>query len=134
MVLADAVRLRASDIHVEPQRDGLRIRYRVDGLLRDVMTVPRSALRVGRQPDQDRVRPRHRRAAACRRTAAPGSPSTASAIDARVSTLPSLHGEKVVIRLLTRAEHVPPLADVGLDAGPARRPSPARWRRRRAWC
>ena len=42
-VLADAVRARASDVHVEPQAGDLRIRYRVDGLLRDVMTVPRAA-------------------------------------------------------------------------------------------
>ena len=40
IVLADAVRVGASDIHIEPQRDGLRIRYRVDGVLREVMTVP----------------------------------------------------------------------------------------------
>ncbi len=42
-ILGDAVRCGASDIHVEPQRDALRVRYRVDGLLRDIMTVPRSA-------------------------------------------------------------------------------------------
>ena len=41
VVLADAVRARASDVHVEPQAGDLRIRYRVDGLLRDVMTVPK---------------------------------------------------------------------------------------------
>ena len=39
-ILADAVRLRASDIHIEVQRDALRIRYRVDGVLRDVMNAP----------------------------------------------------------------------------------------------
>ena len=43
VILADAVRAKASDIHVEPQPDGLRIRYRVDGMLRELMTVPRSA-------------------------------------------------------------------------------------------
>jgi len=42
-ILADAVRCRASDIHIEPQPREVRIRYRVDGLLRDVMTAPRSA-------------------------------------------------------------------------------------------
>ena len=93
----------ASDIHVEPQRDGLRIRYRVDGLLRDVMTVPRSARAARRQPHQDHVRPRHRRA-----PPAAGRPHPARRrrrdVDARVSTLPTIHGEKVVIRLLARAE------------------------------
>ena len=43
VILADAVRARASDVHIEPQAGELRIRYRIDGLLRDVMTVPRSA-------------------------------------------------------------------------------------------
>jgi type IV pilus assembly protein PilB len=42
-ILADAVRARASDIHVEPQATQVRVRYRVDGLLRDVMTAPRAA-------------------------------------------------------------------------------------------
>ena len=58
--------------------------------------------------------------AASRRTAAPGSPSTTPTIDARVSTLPSLHGEKVVIRLLTRGDDVPPLDGARLRAAPAR--------------
>ena len=44
LVLADAVRAGASDIHVEPQRDTLRVRYRVDGVLRDVMSAPRNAM------------------------------------------------------------------------------------------
>jgi len=47
VILADAVRARASDVHVEPQAGELRIRYRVDGLLRDVMTVPRNAAEPG---------------------------------------------------------------------------------------
>ena len=42
-IVSEAVRARASDIHVEPQIDGLRVRYRIDGLLRDVMRVPRNS-------------------------------------------------------------------------------------------
>src|SRR5664280_797907 len=42
-IFADAMRAGASDVHVEPQAKALRIRYRVDGLLRDVMEIPRSA-------------------------------------------------------------------------------------------
>ncbi len=61
-VLGDAVRLRASDIHLESQRDALRIRYRIDGLLRDVMNVPAPADQLGGQPDQDHVGAGHRRA------------------------------------------------------------------------
>ena len=113
-VLADAVRLRASDIHVETQRDGLRVRFRCDGLLRDVMSAPKriapsviSRLKIisGLDIAERRV-PQDGRA----RISVDGS-----AIDCRVSTLPSLHGEKVVIRLLTRGDAVPGLEALGFE-------------------
>jgi type IV pilus assembly protein PilB len=112
-LLADAVRARASDIHVEPQESGVRVRFRVDGVLRhaaDVPTASRAALTSRlkiiagmdiaerRVPQDGRVR----------------LEIDGSAVDARVSTLPSLHGEKVVIRLLTPAHAVPELSDLGL--------------------
>ncbi len=113
-VLADAVRTGASDIHVEPQRDELRIRYRVDGVLREVMHVPRSAyasvvsrLKIVSGLDiAERRLPQDGRT----RIAVDGH-----RIDARVSTMPSVHGEKVVVRLLARAERLQPLDEVGLD-------------------
>lgn len=114
MILADAVRQGASDIHVEPQRDSLRIRYRIDGLLRDVMTVPRAAAAAlvsrvkiisGLDIAERRV-PQDGRA----RLSVDGV-----FVDARVSSLPSLHGEKVVLRLLARADAVPTITQLGLD-------------------
>ncbi len=111
-VLSDAARMRASDIHMEMQRDGLRIRYRVDGLLRDVMTAPRrlgpaviSRVKImsGLDISERRV-PQDGRS----RIVVDGS-----SIDTRVSTLPSLHGEKIVVRLLTRADSVPSLESLG---------------------
>jgi type IV pilus assembly protein PilB len=113
-IVAEAVRLRASDIHVEPQRDGVRVRYRVDGLLRDVMRVPKGAsaalisrLKVVSGLDiAERRVPQDGRA----RLTIEGS-----AVDARVSTLPSMHGEKVVIRLLSTGEQIAPLDELGLD-------------------
>jgi type IV pilus assembly protein PilB len=113
VVLADAVRARASDVHVEPQAGELRIRYRVDGLLRDVMTVPRTAASatvsrikiVSGLDIAERRRPQDGRA----RLTVDGM-----TVEARVSTLPTLHGEKVVIRLLPRADAVPVLAKTGL--------------------
>lgn len=113
-VLADATRMRASDIHLERQRDGLRIRYRVDGLLRDVMTAParigpsvvsRIKIMAGLDIAERRV-PQDGRA----RIKVDGHD-----LDTRVSTLPALHGEKVVIRVLTRAEGVSPLDAVGFE-------------------
>ena len=114
-ILADAVRLRASDIHVESQRDGLRVRYRVDGMLRDVLKAPRrvapsvvSRLKITSGLDiAERRVPQDGRS----RIMVDGA-----TIDTRVSTLPSLHGEKVVIRLLTRADNVPSLASLGFEA------------------
>jgi type IV pilus assembly protein PilB len=113
-VLGDAARLRASDIHIEMQRSGLRIRYRVDGLLRDVMTAPRrlgpsivSRVKIMSGLDiAERRVPQDGRS----RIVVDGSP-----IDTRVSTLPSLHGEKVVVRLLTRADNVPTLESLGFE-------------------
>jgi type IV pilus assembly protein PilB len=113
-ILADAIRARASDIHVEPQASDVRIRYRVDGLLRDVMTAPRAAaagivsrikvmsnldIAERRLPQDGRVRMQ----------------VDGGLLDARVSTLPNIHGEKVVIRLLSRADSVPPITQIGME-------------------
>lgn len=115
MVLADAVQMGASDIHVEPQRDRLRIRYRVDGALREVMSVPRNAMAsvVSRLKIVSGLDIAERRLPQDGRTriAVDGQ-----RIDARVSTAPSIHGEKVVVRLLSQAENLQPLAGIGLDA------------------
>ena len=112
-LLGDAVRAGASDIHVEPQRDGVRIRYRVDGLLRDMMTVPRSAgpAMTSRLKIISGLDIAERRVPQDGRTRISVDGNT---VDARVSTLPAIHGEKVVIRLLTTTEHIPDLDGLGL--------------------
>jgi type IV pilus assembly protein PilB len=115
VILADAVRARASDVHVEPQAGELRIRYRVDGLLRDVMTVPRSAAAwtvsrikiVSGLDIAERRRPQDGRAKLL---------VDGAIVDARVSTLPTMHGEKAVIRLLPRSDNIPRLDKTGLTA------------------
>jgi type IV pilus assembly protein PilB len=113
-ILADAVRSRASDIHVEPQQSAVRIRYRVDGLLRDVMTVPRAAAAglISRIKVMSNLDIAERRLPQDGRTRLQ---IDGGLLDARVSTLPNIHGEKVVIRLLARADSVPPITKVGLD-------------------
>jgi type IV pilus assembly protein PilB len=116
VIIADAVRAGASDVHIEPQAGELRIRYRVDGLLRDVMTVPKSgtAATVSRVKIvsgldiAERRRPQDGRA----KLTVDGL-----VVEARVSTLPTLHGEKVVIRLLPRSENVPLLSRTGMTQG-----------------
>jgi len=102
-MLADAVTSRASDIHVEPVEGGIAVRYRIDGVLRQVMKIPRTAglplisriKIIGGMDIADRMRPQDGRA----RVAVNGNP-----VDLRISTLPASLGEKVVIRILnTRA-------------------------------
>jgi type IV pilus assembly protein PilB len=113
-IFGDAVQLRASDIHVEVQRDTLRIRYRIDGLLRDVMTAPRRiAVSV-----ISRIKIMSGLDIAERRVPQDGRTRIVvenMAIDCRISTLPSLFGEKVVIRLLTRGDEIPSLASLGFE-------------------
>ncbi len=113
-ILGDAVHLRASDIHVESQRDALRVRYRIDGLLRDVMNAPR---RIATSV-VSRIKIMSGLDIAERRVPQDGRTRFLLdnvAIDARVSTLPSLHGEKVVVRLLTRGDDVPGLDSLGFE-------------------
>jgi type IV pilus assembly protein PilB len=113
-VLGEAVRIKASDIHLEPQRESLRVRYRVDGLLRDMMHAPRriAGAVVSRIKIMSGLDIAERRVPQDGRTRFLLADTT---VDARVSTLPSLHGEKVVIRLLTRGDAVPALSTLGFE-------------------
>jgi type IV pilus assembly protein PilB len=114
VIFKDAAASKASDIHIEPQANALRIRFRIDGVLRDVMTVPRAAgpavasrIKIVSGLDiAERRKPQDGRA----RLSLDGIP-----LDARVSTLPSLHGEKIVIRLLSRGEDIPALEKSGME-------------------
>ena len=98
-ILIEALTHAASDIHVEPQEDGLLIRFRQDGVLRNVEKLPRTLtpaitsrfkimadldIAERRLPQDGRIRRKFR----------------GRTMDFRVSTLPSRHGEKVVLRLL----------------------------------
>jgi type IV pilus assembly protein PilB len=112
-ILADALRSRASDIHIEPQANAVRIRYRVDGLLRDVMTTPKAAASgiVSRIKVMSNLDIAERRLPQDGRTRLQVEDTS---LDARVSTMPNIHGEKVVIRLLSRADSVPPITKIGM--------------------
>jgi len=113
-VLADAVRMRASDIHVEVQRDGLLVRYRIDGLLQDVLTAPRrlASAVISRIKIMSGLDIAERRVPQDGRTRIV---LENLAMDARISTLPAMHGEKAVIRLLTRGDDVPALKALGFE-------------------
>ncbi len=114
VVLADAVRAGASDVHVQPEAKEVRIRYRVDGVLRDVMSVPRSAAAglVSRVKVVAGLDIAERRVPQDGRTRLVVD---GAKVDCRISTLPSVHGEKVVVRLQGRAESVPAIQRIGFD-------------------
>src|SRR5881296_373033 len=115
MIISEGILSRASDIHVEPEEGGVAVRYRIDGVLRQVMKIPRQAglplisrIKIMSSLDiADRLRPQDGRA----RVAVNGQP-----IDLRVSTLPAQLGEKVVIRILDSRATVKSLDSLGLNA------------------
>ncbi len=105
-LISIALQHRASDIHLEPTPTGLRVRYRIDGILRDIKTLPLEisrkiivALKVMSDMDiADSRRPQDGRIG----KAYTSEESLHLNLDMRVSTLPCVCGEKAVIRLLPR--------------------------------
>ncbi len=114
-VLGDAIGLRATDIHIEPFEDELRIRYRIDGLLQDVSVPPQikrfqpaivsrvkilSHLNIAekRLPQDGRIKIRIKD----------------SEVDIRVSAIPMIHGEAVVMRLLHQDASLMRLGELGM--------------------
>ena len=112
LIVSEGILSRASDIHIEPEEGGVAVRYRIDGVLRQVMKIPRAAgmplisrIKIMSSLDiADRLRPQDGRA----RVAVNGQP-----IDLRVSTLPATLGEKVVIRILDSRATVRSLESLG---------------------
>jgi type II secretory ATPase GspE/PulE/Tfp pilus assembly ATPase PilB-like protein len=113
-VFRQAVAKKASDIHIEPFLDHTEVRFRIDGVLRPVMTVPKefeaamvSRIKVmanlditeTRQPQDGRV----------------VTEMGGRSIDLRISTLPIIHGEKVVIRILDKGSTVFELSKLGFS-------------------
>ncbi len=116
MIISEGIGSRASDIHIEPEEGGVAVRYRIDGVLRQIMKIPRAAglplisrIKIMSSLDiADRLRPQDGRA----RVAINGQP-----IDLRVSTLPAAQGEKVVIRILDSRATVKSLESLGFNPG-----------------
>ena len=112
-ILTDAVKREASDIHFEPETGFLRIRYRIDGMLRQVRSLhqsywPAMAVRIKvisgmniaetRAPQDGRITLNMR----------------GRQIDFRVSVQPTIHGENIVLRILDRQKGLVPLEGLGL--------------------
>src|SRR6266513_118080 len=114
-LLADSVERAASDIHFEPEQNGLRIRYRIDGVLRQIRSLhktywPAMAVRIKvmskmniaetRAPQDGRI----------------SLMLTGRAVDFRVSSQATTHGENIVLRILDRQKGIVPLDGLGLEA------------------
>lgn len=113
-MIESAVATRATDIHVEPQADGLRVRYRIDGQLHNVMSVPAEIA----LPVVSRVKVLANMNVTERRRPQDGHFSLEMekrTLDFRVSAMPSHLGEKLVLRILDEATVLKGLAELGLD-------------------
>lgn len=113
-ILTDAVKREASDIHFEPEANFLRIRYRIDGMLRQIRALhksywPAMTVRIKvlagmniaemRAPQDGRI----------------GLSVSGRAVDFRVASQPTIHGENIVLRILDRQKGIVPLEGLGLS-------------------
>lgn len=114
-LIQEAIRLRASDIHIEPHEKRLSIRFRIDGVLREILSLSShlsSAL-------VSRIKVMARLDIAKKRMPQDGRFSLnlgAQAVDVRISTLPSRFGERVVLRLLNKEHALLSVGELGMTA------------------
>jgi type IV pilus assembly protein PilB len=114
LILEQAIMQKASDIHLEPHETRMKVRYRIDGLLRDIMEIPKhlqgdinSRLKVmagmditeRRKPQDGRIQLNF----------------NGYDVDLRISTLPTVYGEKIVARVLQKASHLMDLDEFGFS-------------------
>lgn len=114
LILEQAVRDRASDIHFDPRQNSMRVRYRIDGVLVDRQPIPKDLVapvvsRVKILSDMD---PANQRIAQDGRI---GYERDGVSVDMRVATMPLVLGEKATIRLLDSKEDVAHIADLGMS-------------------
>lgn len=112
-ILDFAMKSRASDIHIEPQEKSTRVRYRIDGILTEKLTIPhelhdslisRIKILSGMKIDEKRI-PQDGRF---------NFKGSDEEVDLRISSLPTTWGEKIVMRLLKKSGGVPELPELGL--------------------
>lgn len=112
-ILEQSIRIRSSDVHIEPQLGDTRVRFRVDGILQERLSLPRrlhesvvSRIKIlsDMKIDEKRV-PQDGRF---------NFKMGETEVDLRVSTLPTVHGEKIVMRILKKSGGIPTLPELGL--------------------
>ncbi len=113
IILEFAMKSRASDVHIEPKEDETRVRYRIDGILQEKLILPKrihdaviSRIKIlsDMKIDEKRV-PQDGRFPFI---------ADGAEVDLRVSTAPTVYGEKVVMRLLKKSQKIPDLPELGL--------------------
>jgi type IV pilus assembly protein PilB len=114
LLLSQAVKSRASDIHIEPQEKSMMIRMRIDGVLRDMVPPARKMqaaviARIKILSDMDIAERRLPQDGRCKIRA------SGRDIDVRVSTIPTIYGEKIVMRILDSAAASHDLDQLGFD-------------------
>lgn len=113
-VLLDAVKRRSSDVHVQPFEDRLVVRLRIDGVLYDYVQPPQAYL----DEIVSRIKVMGRMNIAEKRLPQDGRTSVVigdKPVDLRISTLPTAHGERVVIRLLDKSARLYELRELGMS-------------------
>ncbi len=112
-LLEYALKAKASDIHIEPQEDRTRVRYRIDGILQERVVLPKkvhealvSRIKIlsNLKIDEKRIPQDGRFTFKLK----------GMAVDLRIATLPTVNGEKIVMRLLPKSNSAPTLSDLGL--------------------
>jgi type IV pilus assembly protein PilB len=113
-ILEYAVKSRASDVHIEPQEDRVRVRYRIDGILYDRLSLPKSV----QEAVISRIKILSEMKIDEHRTPQDGRFNFKvddKEVDLRISVLPASHGEKIVMRLLRKSGGIPTLQELGLE-------------------
>jgi general secretion pathway protein E len=115
LLLSGATKDRASDIHIEPYQATVKVRYRIDGILYDILNLPRKI----HSPLVSRVKIMAKLNIAEKRLPQDGRIEIKVAdrsVDIRVSTIPTAFGERVVLRLLDKTSSILMLSDLGMDS------------------
>jgi len=113
LIIDEAIKARASDIHIQPEEDNLRVRYRIDGILHEKFSLPlQTAVQLisrikilAKMNIADRHRPQDGQISV--------KPKNRPAIDIRVGTIPNIHGEMAALRLLDKSKAVMALPQLG---------------------
>ncbi len=113
LLVSGAIKDRASDIHVEPYSGNLKIRYRIDGILYDILNLPRRI----QSPLTSRLKIMAKLNIAEKRLPQDGRIELKIAdrlVDVRVSVIPTAFGERVVLRILDKSTNILMLSDLGM--------------------